>query len=380
MRKYLYYILFFLVFAGLLIFFLQTRSSVKFEMDGARIFPSSSVEPSLPEPLSFQDREEYIYWSKYKDWSLEKKVGQVFFIGYYGYTPSSSLNDWIQNKGLGGVIAFSRNISSDSQIKKLNGDIQAEAEIPLFVGVDQEGGLVARLSSVDSTPQSSITNIDDAKNIAKKRAEEMKALGFNTNFSPVSDYITSPASFLYSRVFHKDVDTLSSAMVEGYREGGVISVPKHFPGHTNEAKDTHLKLPVVTSDPTSIDVFKNIIGNSNPSMIMAAHVIYKDKDKLPASLSKYWIKDTLKDSLGFNGLVITDDITMSAISDNFSPEQIINNYLDSDMDILLVCHYEDYQNQLYDILLKKAKDDPQIREKIENKFKRILAIKFRNLY
>jgi beta-N-acetylhexosaminidase len=115
-------------------------------------------------------------------------------------------------------------------------------------------------------------------------------------------------------------------------------------------------------------------------MIMAAHVIYKDKATLPASLSKYWIEDTLKGNLGFKGLAITDDITMSSIHDNYSPEQIINDYLESDMDILLVCHYEDYQNQLYNILLEKAKNDSNVREKIESKFKRILAIKFRNLY
>ncbi len=268
-------------------------------------------------------------------------LGQHFMIGHWAHTPLASTTALIKKYQLGGIIIMSAPEDA-SIIKDWTTAWQAAVDYPLHIAIDQEGGVVSRLRGpdFDTTGQRQITTAEEAYRIGKIRGTELAALGITMNFAPVLDTATKPDSFLYNRVFPTNSVTLATAMTNGLAEAGVTAVAKHFPGHPDTPEDSHHVLPNSPLRPEEksdfIAPFATYITNTQPTALMTAHVVYPHLDPLPATLSPYWLTTTLRNELQFDGLIITDDMSMQAIADTWSPAEASRLALAAGADIILI--------------------------------------------
>ncbi|ULG73536.1 glycoside hydrolase family 3 N-terminal domain-containing protein [Macrococcus brunensis] len=261
--------------------------------------------------------------------SLEEKIYQSLILGFDGTAMTPELNDRLQKK-LGGVILFSRNIESVTQTQGLNHSIAgAQTEIPPFIGVDQEGGRVNRLPR-------ELGNTADAYTLAQSGSEAvhsagkwngqmLKLLGFNLDFSTVLDIWTNPANTVIgNRSFGTTAEAVTknaSAFNKGLHSEGIVTVGKHFPGHGDTFLDSHLALPVSEADMNRLKKVELVPFNNlqdEIDMMMVSHIVVSKLDALPSSLSAVVTKDVLQKELGFDGVVITDDLAMGAIADRYT--------------------------------------------------------------
>jgi beta-N-acetylhexosaminidase len=245
-------------------------------------------------------------------------LGRHFMIGHWAKTPVASTTELIVRHQLGGVIIMSAP-TSPSEIKDWTEAWQAAVPYPLIIAIDQEGGEVSRLRGFEfeTTGQRDINSPETAYSIGQKRGRELAALGITMNFAPVLDTATQPTSFLYKRVFPRNEVTLAGALAAGLTAGGVTPVAKHFPGHPDTPHDSHLILTSVPITPAEkndfIRPFATYINDAKPAALMTAHVAFPAIDKLPATISPYWLTTVLREELRFSGLIITDDMSMDAI-------------------------------------------------------------------
>jgi beta-N-acetylhexosaminidase len=316
--------------------------------------------------------------------TLEQKVGQMFVMGFWGTEPDYYITKMITERNIGGVILLGYNIEDTQQVKKLTTDLQTiSTTTPLFISVDQEGGIVSRLNTdivTETTAQKDITTEKDAYKIARNRGEELMDLGINMNFSPVLDNITSETSFLYERVFRNDISNLATSMTEGYNDSKIISVPKHFPGHSNDSTDSHNTLPVVniTQEQLNeyISQFKYVIDEGQPKAIMIGHIQFPNISKeLPSSLSSVFIQDILRDTLDFNGLIISDDMLMESISKSYSVSQAAIMAIQAGCDLLIYTGEPEQQAEAYNSVINAVKDGNISEQRIDESLERILRIK-----
>lgn len=321
--------------------------------------------------------------------TLEDKVGQMFMVGFWGTEPDYYISKMINQRNIGGVILMKYNIDNAEQTEELINKIQemsleTNPGIPLFISVDQEGGIVSRVK-VDGveefSAQPDITSVDQAYLVAEKRAKELLALGININLSPVVDYSDTPESFLYGRTFRGNVGELGSAMVNGYQQNGLISTVKHFLGHPDTGIDPHQS--VLKSDFSNneimdrIKTYRGIIADSSPDMIMTSHVIYKNIDPdTPCSLSRVCIQDWLRGEARFgDGIVITDDMEMAAIADQYSNAEAVTAAVLAGNDILLYTSEPEDQAEAYNTIVQAVKDGKINEEQIDSSVLKILRLK-----
>lgn len=325
--------------------------------------------------------------------SIREKIGQMFMIGFQGTALSEELKEIITNYGIGGVIIFSRNIESPSQIKDLINSLQKlslqKNQIPLFVSIDQEGGRVFRLKppfrQYPSYGELGRTGSEDAvRSNALAMAEELIEIGVNMNMAPVLDVNTNPKNpIIGDRSFSSNPDVVSrlgACVIKAFTEKGIIAVGKHFPGHGDTSLDSHLELPVVNHNIKRLEnielkpfihAFKNGLR-----AVMTAHVLYPALDAdFPATLSERIIKNILRKKYGFNGVVISDDLEMKAISNRYTDEDAGILSVRAGVDILLICHSNDKQLRIFDSLLKAVENGDIKEERIEESFSRIMKLK-----
>ncbi|MBT6691025.1 beta-N-acetylhexosaminidase [Candidatus Parcubacteria bacterium] len=323
--------------------------------------------------------------------TLEDKVGQMLMVGFWGPKPDYYISKMINQRNIGGVILMKYNFVNQGQTKELIDTLQemsleTNPGIPLFVSVDQEGGVVSRLKIKgveEFTPQAEIDSEEQAYATAVARAKELKALGINVNYSPVLDIIDNFNSFLYNRVFRgslEHISVLAQSMVTGYQDNDIIAVPKHFPGHDNGSIDSHQDLPTVYITKTelgnSLQPFKDVIRESEPKMIMVGHIVYENIDKgNPSSLSKVFIQDILKDQLGYNGVVITDDMEMGALINNYSNVEAAVKAIQAGNDILLYTSTPEKQAEAYNAIIQAVNDGEISMEQIDASVLKILKLK-----
>ncbi|MEK6545021.1 MAG: beta-N-acetylhexosaminidase [Nitrospinota bacterium] len=325
--------------------------------------------------------------------SIRKKIGQMFMIGFHGTALSEELKEIITNYGIGGVIIFSRNIESPAQIKDLINSIQKlsiqKNQIPLFVSIDQEGGRVFRLKppfrqypSYGKLGRAGSEELVMSNALAM--AEELIEIGVNMNMAPVLDVNTNPQNpIIGDRSFSSDpnmVSRLGTCIIKTFKEKGIIAVGKHFPGHGDTSSDSHLELPVVNHNIKRLEnielkpfihAFKNGLR-----AVMTAHVLYPALDAdYPATLSERIIKNILRKKYGFDGVVITDDLEMKAISNRYTGEDAGILSIRAGGDILLICHTHDKQLRIFDSLLKAVENGDIKEERIEESFRRIMKLK-----
>lgn len=303
--------------------------------------------------------------------TLEEKIGQMLILDVSKYNGTSftamkkEVADIFTEKSLGGVILFSENLEDTQQTVQLISDFQNAAlasrnQIPLFVSIDQEGGEVVRLKQGTSLPGNmalgATNSEEDCQTAGNIIGRELSALGFNMDFAPSLDVNSNPLNPIIGlRSYSSDpelVGRLGMSTVTGIQKNNVVAVVKHFPGHGDTSTDSHVGLPVVSKSMTELEKcelvpFKKAI-DSGVDMIMTAHIQFPQIENtkvkslegddiiLPATLSKKIITDLLRNEMGFKGVVTTDAMNMSAISENFGVTQACVLAINAGVDMLLM--------------------------------------------
>ena len=321
------------------------------------------------------------------------KVGQLLMIGIHGTTLNDDAKFMLNEYRVGGIILFDRNMESKDQVKTLITDINKAGKsaglTPLFLGIDQEGGAVARMDDklIKVPPAEEVGKmpVEQAVSLAKQSGAELKDLGFNINFAPVADL-----GLTYGRSYSTSPDEVvryAGAVGKAYDEAGLWYSYKHFPGIGKTDVDLHADtsiIPVSKETLLSEDtkVFVDLIkqSKSNTYTIMVSHAMYLQIDPdHPASLSKAIITDWLRKDLGYNGVVVTDDMDMGALANHYTFGDMAVQSILAGSDILLVCHEYEHMQEAYNGLMKAVKDGRISKERLDESVKRILLMKMNKI-
>lgn len=312
------------------------------------------------------------------DYFMEKLVYQMFILG------CGNLENALA-KGLGGVIFFTRDIKDENSFKNLIKDIKSKATIPPFLSIDQEGGRVERTENI--RPRRLSARYAYQNGVLKKQSEEisreLSEYGINLNFAPCADVNTNPKNpIIGERAFSdnpNDVIKGSSIFIKESRKYGIIPCVKHFPGHGDADKDSHLTLPVINlpieeMEKTHIKPFKYAIDN-NIEMVMAAHLHCTcfDKETIPASLSKNAI-GYLRNNLGYDGVVISDDMVMKGVQAYGSLEACIMG-INAGLDMFIFRDSDDKTLEMIEKLCSIVKKNQDLQQKVLKSNKRISRLK-----
>jgi len=324
------------------------------------------------------------------DFSNEQIAGQRLMAGFDGTRLNDDLIFLIDTLKIGGIILFSRNLTIPDQIKDLCMSVQEYAikcgQPPLFISIDQEGGQVARLKEpfTQFSGNPGMKNEEDAGHFAETTASELKNVGINMNMAPVLDVaFDNKKSIMKNRSWGNDpewVSKLGATVIERLQKNGIMAVAKHFPGIGRTVLDSHIEMPPLDADLRTLESsdlrpFYEAIKH-DVSGIMLSHILYSKIDiKWPASLSTKIAKDLLRDSMGFDGIVMTDDLDMGAIKNNYDIKAVIKQILSADIDIALICHKGPNIEIAYEKILKGLKDSKNIKAKGKESVRRILKTK-----
>lgn len=323
--------------------------------------------------------------------TLEQKAAQLLVAGIEGHTAGEDARSAVQDKQVGGVILFGRNVESGAQLaaltnglKALNGD-----DIPLLLAVDEEGGRVSRMPPEVSDLPAPLT-VGRTGDPALCRAfgellgAECAAFGLNTDFAPALDIWSNPENTVIGdRAFGSDwetVSTLGSAAWQGLAGQGVLPVVKHFPGHGDTAVDSHVGLPVVEKDLRALEAlellpFRRAVEEGVPA-VMVSHILERALDPWhPASLSPRVVRGLLREELGFEGVVFTDDLTMAAVSDTYGMGEAAVLALEAGCDMLLVCHGADNLAAAHAGILSAVESGRLPEERLDESVRRVLTLK-----
>jgi beta-N-acetylhexosaminidase len=325
------------------------------------------------------EAEKNVIEEKISNMTLEDKIEQMIIVDYSLVARgnsggqdvtklSSEAAKVITNHNFAGIILFKDNASGTKQVLELTSDIQKAAtsadskhKIPLFIGIDQEGGWITRLSTGTSMPGNmalgAINDYETAKEYSTIIGEELNALGINLDFAPVLDVNSNPNNPIIGvRSFSSNTEIVSKmgeAFIEGLQSQKIASTIKHFPGHGDTATDSHTGLPLINKsyeDIKSLELIPFKAGiDKGADMIMTAHIVYpqiettkyiskktKEEISLPATLSKTILTDILRNDLGFEGIIVTDALNMSAVAEHFDKKDVAKYALNAGVDILLM--------------------------------------------
>jgi len=291
---------------------------------------------------------------------------------------------------VGGLILFSRNIVSPEQIRQLCNDAQAYAaqcgQPPLFIAIDQEGGVVARLKPpfTQFAGNPAMRGVDDAVAFAQITARELNDIGVNMNMAPVLDIAPAHGpSVMQERVFAGDpqwVARMGTTVIDHLQAAGIIAVGKHFPGIGRTVLDSHEDLPELdvegeTLAGSDLIPFQAAI-QADVGGIMLSHIRYPRLDpQWPASLSAAIAQDLLRGQLGYDGLVLTDDLDMGAIAKHYDLPAIVTQCLSATVDILLVCHSGPKIAAAHEAILNAVQASEELLLKGARAVARILTVK-----
>ncbi len=322
---------------------------------------------------------------------IRSQVGQLLIMGFDGQEMTAKLRTMMATLQPGGVILFARNLRTPQQTWTLLQQCQRAVQTPMFLCVDMEGGTVDRLKDVIA-PAPSAADVAAAHNRRAFRlhgrviGNEVRALGFNTDFAPVVDLGFEPSrKVLTSRTVSEDPkETIAYAreFLRGLRDASVLGCGKHFPGLGEANLDTHKDLPSISK--TSARFFKEDFQpyaslHRLMPFIMVAHAAYPGitKDRTPASLSKKWIEDILRRRIGYRGLIISDDLEMGGVQKAAPIEEAAVETIAAGADIFLVCHNDDYVWRSYEAVLSRAERDRRFAGRVADSAARVMNVKRR---
>ncbi|MEZ7170588.1 beta-N-acetylhexosaminidase [Sporosarcina sp. OR05] len=373
------------------LFLLLTACSQPSTMQDEQTIPTFSereqVAPIADMPVSYIDEQ-------LEKMSLDEKIGQLIIVGMKGKTYDDELDHLIRHYRVGGIIVLGKNVSTPTGIVQLLNEAKVankDYSIPLFLSVDEEGGRVSRLpAGMKKLPAAASIGQKEDEALAYKSgvylAELLHAFGYNINFAPVLDVNSNPKNpVIGDRSYSSNPQIVTQhalSVRKGMVDNGVISIVKHFPGHGDTHIDSHKSLPVIDKNideliATELVPFQQAIAQEVDG-IMIAHILFPALDATnPSSLSKNVITDFLREELGYDGVVITDDLTMGAITNAYTvPEAGLQAFI-AGSDLLLIAG--DYANQVKTIeTLKDAVFTGTIsEERIDESVRRILELKHR---
>lgn len=324
--------------------------------------------------------------------TIEEKIGQLIFAGIDGTTMTHETRQLIHDYKVGGIILFANNMTSHKQTIELLQQIKNANEqnkLPLFLGVDQEGGRVERLSEeIKKLPAAMRVGEQDNPDLSfefgKLLSQQVKLYGFNLNFAPVLDINSNPNNpVIGERSFGNTAEMVSQhgiKVMEGIQSENIIPVIKHFPGHGDTDTDSHFELPQVDKNLPELESqelipFKRAI-EAGADMIMTAHILLPHIDPdYPATLSKKVIHDLLREKLNFTGVIITDDMTMQGLTDHFEIGQAAVQSIQAGSDIILVAHEYETIFSVYDALKTAIENDEINEDRLDESLERIIKLK-----
>lgn len=315
---------------------------------------------------------------------LRTKLYQMFILGLEG----DGYRQALQN-GLGGIIFFSKDITSVEQFQNLTLEIKKESKISPFLSIDQEGGRVERTENIHNGKRylSAKYAFEKGKEFLAKQtddiAKELKSYGINLNFAPCIDVNTNPNNpIIGERAFSDNSDDViwgEKIVTAEYRKNGIIPCVKHFPGHGDANADSHLTLPEINMDfieleNVHIKPFRYAI-NDGIEMVMVAHlhVPHFEKDIIPTSLSRNAIA-YLRNKLGFKGVIVSDDMIMKGVA-KFGGVQACEMGIRAGLNMFIYRNSTPETINIIDIIAQKAENDTELRENIEKSYELIIKLK-----
>jgi beta-N-acetylhexosaminidase len=296
---------------------------------------------------------------------LEQQAASLFTVGFHGKSVTEDLRGLLA-RGVGGVIFFTRNVGTPAEVLELNRDIKHVAGRPLLLAVDQEGGQVARMrhgfTAIPPMRAVGATgNVQLARELGKLIGRELRAVGFDMNYAPVLDIDTNPDNpVIAARSFGSTpelVTQMGLAFAAGLQEVGIAACGKHFPGHGDTSQDSHLELPTL---PHAMERLERVelapfkaAAEAGIASFMTAHVIFEAVDsQYPATMSRAVLTGLLREKLGYDGMVVTDDVEMKAIADNYGVEEAVVLGLNAGVDHFLCCHTAELAHRAIDAVVK----------------------------
>ncbi|CAN7558322.1 beta-N-acetylhexosaminidase [Paenibacillus sp. LjRoot56] len=334
--------------------------------------------------------------SNYKPLTLRQKVGQLFACGFDALEPNPHIKQLIEEYGIGGVIYFRRNVKDAHQLAQLSADLQAislkSGGQPLFISVDQEGGMVSRVEKgATLLPGNMALGAAFAPSgvyaSAKVMGKELRQMGVNMNLAPCLDINNNPLNPVIGVRSYGETAAIVSDMgthaVKGLQDMGVIATVKHFPGHGDTTADSHHDLPVV---PHSMErlmelelapFIKAIEGGVDA--IMSAHVVFEalEDSTVPSTLSYKILTELLRGQLGFKGLIVTDCLEMKAISEGVGVAEGAVRALEAGADILLVSHELERQIAAMEAVIAAVESGRVSEARIDESVLRIMTYKYK---
>ncbi|WZL74203.1 beta-N-acetylhexosaminidase [Clostridiaceae bacterium 35-E11] len=386
-RKILFFVAAILCCMGLLIFFQFQHAE---ERKNTPLDPSNGSKNIEKEPVPKIDKNEALLQSM----TLEEKIGQMLIVGYTEPTPTQQVQEVIQQGKIGGIVLFNRNYANVDQMVQVVNQVNAwntSNPLPLFISIDEEGGSVSRIPQEGTQfPDAPLLGKIDEEMLTHQMGivigKELKALGVNLNYAPVLDIVFSKGNkLLVKRSFGNTPELVAKhglQFIEGLQAQGVIGVGKHFPGHGATTIDSHTQLPQIMIDKKTLlsrelIPFKAVI-HQGIDALMVGHIALPmiDASGLPASRSRILLHNLLRTELGFDGLVITDDIEMGAYVDNqVNLEEAVLQSIDAGVDVFLVCHSYNIQQEIIRIIKKAVKDHRLSENRIDASVLRVIRVK-----
>jgi len=341
-------------------------------------------------------------------WPLERKIAQMLLLGFPGETlePGSPIDLAIRQYGAGGVVLFdnnidlqvtNRNITSPSQLLQLTSALHQAAEVPLFIAVDQEGGVVARLKERYGFPPSFSAqylgkqhDLELTRSASEGIAVTLEQYGCNLNLAPCVDVNSNPDNPVIAfkeRSFSADpaeVAAHAAAFMESHHRHRILTCLKHFPGHGSSHDDSHLGLVDVTRywHENELEPYRYLISQGLCDMVMTAHTFNTNLDPVyPATLSKATIDGILRRRLGFDGVVVSDDLYMGAIVQHYSYETAVEKAINAGVDLLVVANDKLYSPDIMprtiSLLVELVQQGRIARQRIDQACNRIMRLKQR---
>ena len=323
---------------------------------------------------------------------LRQQAGQLLILGFDGTETTPRLRSLLRELQPGGVILFAPNLAEPQQTWRLLHDCQALVPTPLFRCVDLEGGMVDRLKAMLApAPSAAAVAATHDRKLFRRHGrligEEVRALGFNTDFAPVLDLgFPASRSVLGTRTASDDPKktTLSAReFLRGLREARVLGCGKHFPGLGEAALDTHHELPSVQKVWKRMwaeDLYPYRALRREMAFVMVAHAAYPavTGDRSPASISRKWIAEILRKKIFYPGLVISDDLEMGGVLAARPIEEAAVQTLRAGADLFLVCHNEEAVRRAYQAVVREAERDARFARRVREAAARVLAFKKRS--
>ncbi len=335
--------------------------------------------------------------------TLHQKIGQMLLFGWTGDTPEQSRTvsahtaTLVDEFAAGGVVLMGRNVGPPAQTRATIAELQARAKAnglpPLFVAVDQEGGRVQRLGPPHYPAHPAARVVGDTNDPAQARAaarrigEGLRDLGFNWDFAPVLDVNNNSRNpVIGDRAYGSDpalVAAMGAAAVRGFQEdAGILACGKHFPGHGDTDTDSHHALPRIGHDRVRLEAVEMVpfraAIEAGLAAVMTSHILFPALDPaLPATLSPAILTGLLRGELGFEGLIITDDLEMKGVADGWGAAEAAVLAVAAGADVLLCCHTEETQREIQQALVQAVATGRLSEARVDESVARIAAAKGR---